>query len=318
MAFHSVLFPVDVQYGYAGGPGFATVVQQTHSGHEERVARWSSARHRYRPSKEQMTATEVAAVRHFYLERRGALHSFRFKDWHDFTSAADDTGDTDPTDQIIGEGDGAEVNFQLRKQYGSDNTYVRPIQLPVEDSVSVAFDGVEQLSGWTVSLTTGIVTFTSAPALGVVVTAGFEFDVPVRFERNIDELLSVRIPNFARADVLDIDLIEVFDEIELPELWHPGGCNNLDPFSADANLSMHDGKVQFVNPDASGLNLFLPHTEHLPGGEYFTFVIKSGASGTLNIRDDAGNIVYTAAPSGAIVRLFLVDDGGTKTWRTVP
>ena len=48
--------------------------------------------------------------------------------------------------------------------------------------VRVYLLGVEQVAGWSVDTTTGLVTFGMPPALGVEVTADFEFDVPVRFD----------------------------------------------------------------------------------------------------------------------------------------
>ena len=59
---------------------------------------------------------------------------------------------------------------------------MRRIVKPVTGTVRVALAGVEQLSGWSVETTNGIVTFDTAPASGVLITAGFEFDVPVRFD----------------------------------------------------------------------------------------------------------------------------------------
>ncbi len=58
---------------------------------------------------------------------------------------------------------------------------IRTITKPVAGTVQVYLDGVEQPSGWSVDTTTGLVTFGVPPTLGVEVTAGFEFDVPVRF-----------------------------------------------------------------------------------------------------------------------------------------
>jgi hypothetical protein len=68
------------------------------------------------------------------------------------------------------------------KHYPSGIIEVRTVWKPVADTVKVYLDGVEQLPGWSVDTTTAVVTFGMAPALGVEVTADFEFDVPVRFD----------------------------------------------------------------------------------------------------------------------------------------
>jgi uncharacterized protein (TIGR02217 family) len=77
----------------------------------------------------------------------------------------------------------SKTQFQLVKHYPSGSVIeVRTITKPVAGTVEVYLDGIEQLSGWSVDTTTGLVTFGTAPPLGVEVTADFEFDVPVRFD----------------------------------------------------------------------------------------------------------------------------------------
>ena len=85
--------------------------------------------------------------------------------------------------QLLGTGDDAETQFQLVKHYPSGSVIeVRTITKPVAGTVKVYLDGTEQALGWSVDTTTGLVIFGTAPALGVEVTADFEFDVPVRFD----------------------------------------------------------------------------------------------------------------------------------------
>ncbi len=93
------------------------------------------------------------------------------------------------------------------KAYASGSqTWTRTITKPVAGTVVVALDGVTQGSGWSVDTTTGIVTFTSAPASGVAVTAGFEFDVPVRFDT---DQLDVNLDIETKGSIASIPLIEV-------------------------------------------------------------------------------------------------------------
>ena len=49
-------------------------------------------------------------------------------------------------------------------------------------------------------------TFASAPAPGTAITAGFEFDVPVRFDT---DSLSINLANFAAGEVPSLPLVEV-------------------------------------------------------------------------------------------------------------
>ena len=70
----------------------------------------------------------------------------------------------------------------------------------------IAANAVPLSSGWTVDTTTGIVTFSAPPAAGVVITAGFEFDVPVRFDT--DEL-PITLDIERMGSIASIPLIEI-------------------------------------------------------------------------------------------------------------
>jgi uncharacterized protein (TIGR02217 family) len=110
----------------------------------------------------------------WFLVMRGQEHTFPLRDPADYTVPR----------QRIATGDGATKTFQLVKTHTVGATaFDREIQTPVTSSVRVWVNGVEQLSGWSVSRTTGIVTFTAAPADGAVIEATCAFDMRVRFNQ---------------------------------------------------------------------------------------------------------------------------------------
>src|SRR5690606_30281915 len=134
------------------------------SGDEERNASWANSRRRYDVAYGIRRADDLAAVVAFFEARNGRLYGFRFKDWGDHKSCLP-SGTSTPTDQAIGSGDGTTTAFQLVKSYASGSqTWVRTITKPVVGTVRIALDGAEQLGGWSVDTTTGVVTFDSAPA----------------------------------------------------------------------------------------------------------------------------------------------------------
>ena len=142
----------------------------------------------------------------FFEARNGRLHGFRFKDWSDYKSCAPSQAPA-PLDQPIGTGNGSVTSFALMKRYSSgDQTWNRAIIKPVADSVRLALNGVEQTSGWSVNATTGVVTFGTAPAAGVSITAGFEFDVPVRFD---SDTLDVTLDIERLGSITSIPLLEI-------------------------------------------------------------------------------------------------------------
>ena len=206
MAFHEVRFPDNIARGARGGPERRTQIVELASGDEERNASWANSRRRYDVAYGIRRADDLAAVVAFFEARNGRLHGFRFKDWADYKSGLPSKA-PGPQDQLIGEGDGATSVFQLVKRYSSGSqTWTRVITKPVADTVRIALDGTEQASGWSIDTTTGVVSFDTAPASGVVVTAGFEFDVPVRFDT---DTLDVTLDIERVGSITSIPLLEI-------------------------------------------------------------------------------------------------------------
>jgi uncharacterized protein (TIGR02217 family) len=210
--FHEVRFPTDIAIRSRGGPERRTEIVTLGSGREERNARWANSRRRYDAGYGIRSLALLSQVVQFFEERRGRLYGFRFKDRLDFRSCA--PGQTPAaTDQPLGTGAGgaAAQGFQLAKTYGAAFApWRRDIRKPVAGSVLVAVNGVPKVAGthYALDATTGIVTFPAgqAPAAGAAVTAGFEFDVPVRFDA---DRLDIDLSTFEAGDIPAIPLIEI-------------------------------------------------------------------------------------------------------------
>jgi uncharacterized protein (TIGR02217 family) len=209
-AFHEVLFPLDVALASRGGPQRRTDVVALGSGREERNARWAHSRRRYDAGYGVKSFDALMTVVAFFEERRGRLYGFRWRDRLDYSSGAPGAAPS-PTDQPIGIGDGLTATFQLVKTYGASYApYQRPIGKPVDGSVRVAVAGTEvgEGSDFTCDAATGLVTFLAGhePAVGAAVTAGFLFDVPVRFDTDDLEL---DLASFAAGAIPHIPLVEI-------------------------------------------------------------------------------------------------------------
>ena len=206
MAFHEVRFPDNISRGARGGPERRTQIVELTSGAEERNASWANSRRRYDVAYGIRRADDLAAVVAFFEARNGRLHGFRFKDWADFKSCLPSQTPA-ATNQSIGTGNGVATLFQLTKRYTSGaQSWTRAITKPVAGTVTIALNGVPQASGWSVSTATGLVTFTTAPAAGVAITAGFEFDVPVRFDTDV---LDVTLDLERLGSITSIPLVEI-------------------------------------------------------------------------------------------------------------
>ena len=206
MAFHEIRFPDNISRGARGGPERRTQIVELASGDEERNASWANSRRRYDVAYGIRRTDDLAAVVSFFEARNGRLHGFRYKDWADYKSALPSQAITQ-TDQQIGTGTGSLTTFQLAKRYTSGaQSWTRTIVKPIAGTVRVALGTVEQLTGWTLDTTTGVITFTAAPGAGVIVRAGFEFDVPVRFDT---DMLDVTLDIERLGSITSIPLLEI-------------------------------------------------------------------------------------------------------------
>ncbi|MBO6719156.1 MAG: DUF2460 domain-containing protein [Rhizobiaceae bacterium] len=209
-SFHEILFPTAISFGATGGPERRNEIVRLTSGAEQRNARFQASRRRYDVGTGVRSLEDLQELIAFFEARRGSLHGFRFRDPFERRSGAPAVA-VAPTDQQIGTGDGSNRDYQLTKIYGAGaDGYQRPITKPVAGTVRVAVGGVEKTLGadFEVDVTTGIVTFVEAetPGSESIVTAGFEFDVPVRFDI---EHLSVSLTAFEAGQVPTIPLVEI-------------------------------------------------------------------------------------------------------------
>lgn len=206
MAFDEVRLPLKVGYGAGGGPSFLTEVVTIDNGFERRNQVWSQARRKYDARTGVRSLEDAAVLVAFFQARAGRARGFRLKDWADYSSAGDGVSAPTAVDQLLAIGDGVTKNFQLVKTYRSGGvSYARRVTKPVGGSVMIAVDGVVAMTGWSVVETTGTVMFSVAPVAGARVTAGFLFDVPVRFDTDYLDL-TAREPHLYEGKV---PLIEI-------------------------------------------------------------------------------------------------------------
>ena len=209
-AFHEALFPLDIALGAAGGPERATEIVTTLTGREERNTRLAHSRRRWDAGYGVTSLAQLAAVVAFFEERRGRLYGFRWRDRLDHSSAPPGVA-AGPLDQALGSGTGTQAQFGLRKLYGGAHApYARPIAKPVAGTVRVAVDGAERTEGthYALDATLGTVTFLPdhVPGPGAAVTAGFLFDVPVRFDT---DFLEVNLTAFEAGQIPRIPILEI-------------------------------------------------------------------------------------------------------------
>ncbi|WP_299651718.1 DUF2460 domain-containing protein [uncultured Jannaschia sp.] len=207
MSFHEVRFPARLSYGSSGGPMRQTDIVALANGFEHRNSPWEHSRRQYNAGLGLRSLDDVGELIAFFEARRGRLHGFRWKDWLDYKSCRSSKS-VSCTDQVIAQTDGQTTNFHFSKAYASGGiTYRRPITKIVPESVVLAVDGTEvPNTEYDLHAETGMVQFMKAPSSGAILTAGFEFDVPARFDT--DSIIS-SIASFQAGDILDIPVVEL-------------------------------------------------------------------------------------------------------------
>lgn len=207
--FHDVRFPVSIALGATGGPERINEIVLLTSGREKRNQRQAHARRRYDAGGGIRAIADIELLTEFFEARRGSLYAFRFRDPFDHRSCKLAAVPA-PADQVIGIGDGATTQFSLVKSYGTGaDAYVRPITKPVSGSVRLAVGGAELAEGsdFTVDDLSGVVTVVAPPSADTPITAGFQFDTPVRFDT---DHLRVSLAAFEAGEALSVPLLEVF------------------------------------------------------------------------------------------------------------
>jgi uncharacterized protein (TIGR02217 family) len=206
-------------YPCASSPRTKTTIQVDSGGGEQRNQDWEHPLHRFvLPEAAGRDWAVIEALMKHWRVMRGPFRSFPWRDPLDKASIdlrIPDEPDIElqarisANDQAIGTGTGFTDSFPLVKTYSvGPETYQRPIYLPVLSSVKVAADGVLVPSAdYTVSRPGGVVTFDVPPLAGVEVTAGYMFDVEVRFES--DDAFEGILRTYAIGGFADITLIEL-------------------------------------------------------------------------------------------------------------
>lgn len=207
-------------YNFTSSPRFSTSITAVASGSERRNRNWLHPLHKFNAPEGVRCNEDVFDLLRMWYAFGGPECSFAFRDPMDFASVQLDFPGTPPditaTDQIIGTGDSMTTEFQLIKNYTyGTRSYNREVYLPITDSVLVNLNGHELDDGilpggpytWDVDRNSGVVTISPAPSFGLVVTAGFLFDVEARFES--DTSLDSVIKAFKQSGYAELNFVEV-------------------------------------------------------------------------------------------------------------
>ncbi|KAF1706294.1 DUF2460 domain-containing protein [Pseudoxanthomonas sacheonensis] len=197
MAFLDFRLPTRVEAGFSAIPTHKTRIKTLVGGNEKRNAGWTGSKRRYTSAYAGFNRAERAELLNAAEATDGMVYAFRFKDWNDFRVEL----------QTLGVAPAGSTPIQLIKTYTfGPRTKTRTITKPVTATV-VVYENDVLKPGSTSSLT-GLFTPTDPWTPAAVISATFDFDVPVRFAT--DEIEFV-LPH---KDICQVkcELVEVFNE----------------------------------------------------------------------------------------------------------
>lgn len=319
MGFHEIEFPRDISYGSSGGVAHSTAVVELASGHEQRIVRSNTPRNVFDVSYALKDWATLRTVLDFNRARQGRAHGFRYWDPSDYSTNPlqtpwnDDTVDATDEDVVIGTGGGGVTDFQLAKVYTSGpTTRTRAITRPISGTVVVSLDSgsgpVSQPSGWSVDITTGIITFTTAPTNGVVVRAGCKFNVPVRFE---DDELSISLDDFDNGSCPPIRLIEILEGAVVDDLYPYRGASTQ---TSAESISLSPAMGHFVQVDMTAASqvVRLPnHAAYFEGHDVWT--LENIGANDFDVEYEGTSLGTVAAGDWATISLGR-DNSGARAW----
>lgn len=199
--FYEISFPKNISIRSKYYIEYNTNINKSKNGREQRISNRDEPLLSYNIVTGIKTKEDINSIIKLFKLVKGRAIGFRFKDWLDYSA----------TNQTIGIGDGETKEFQLIKSYTTilDNeniTYIRKILKPVKSTVNVFVNGVNYNDSAKINYTNGKVIFNNPVPVNEVITANFEFDVPVRFD---NDTLEVSMLNTNAGEINNIKLIEI-------------------------------------------------------------------------------------------------------------
>lgn len=196
--FYEIRFPESISIKSTTSINFNTNITSSKNGKEKRIINRSESIMVYDIVSGVKSKQDIEEVTKLFRLVKGRAIGFRYKDWLDYSAI----------NQQIDIGDGEKTKFKLIKTYtdlNSKNKYIREIKKPVENTVKISLDNIPNKS-FSVDYTNGNIIFKETPANSTIITASFEFDVPVRFDS--DEL-EISLDSLNSGKIKDIRLIEI-------------------------------------------------------------------------------------------------------------
>jgi uncharacterized protein (TIGR02217 family) len=184
----NLLFPKirGLAWDIVKNPTFSTEIQSSLAGREVRMQNFQNPIWEFTlayeyllndpRTRDENEQTPLETLVGFFLARGGQFDDFLLNET-DLTQRLEDSVFTG---QPIGTGDGSNKNFQLMRNFGG---FLEACQNPANQAATIYVSGrAPQVQGVDYTISLGLVSFATAPALNAAITADFTFLHRVRFD----------------------------------------------------------------------------------------------------------------------------------------
>ena len=195
--FYDIVFPESISMKSSYIIEYNTIINKSKNGNELRISNYDYPLLSYNVINEIKTKTELEDIINFFKLVKGRAYGFKFKDWLDYKVI----------NQNIAVADGEQKDFQLIKTYNINNKLqTRKITKPKQ--VSIFINNQNITTNISINYENGIITFNTPPEKDTIISASFEFYVPVRFDNDKIEIV---MKNEKVGEIKDLKIVELLN-----------------------------------------------------------------------------------------------------------
>lgn len=195
--FYDIVFPESISMKSSYIIEYNTIINKSKNGNELRISNYDYPLLSYNVINDIKTKKELENIINFFKLVKGRAYGFKFKDWLDYKA----------TNQNIAVADGEQKEFQLIKTYNINNrVQIRKITKPKQVSIFVNNQNI--IENININYSNGIITFNTPPKKDTIISASFEFYVPVRFDNDKIEIV---MKNEKVGEIKDLKIVELLN-----------------------------------------------------------------------------------------------------------
>ena len=193
--FYDIVFPESISIKSSYIIEYNTIINKSKNGSELRISNYDYPLLSYNVVNDIKTKKELEEIINFFKLVKGRAYGFKFKDWLDYKAI----------NQNIAIANGEQTEFQLIKTYNINNKIqIRKITKPANVSIFINQQNITQ--NININYNNGIITFNIPPEKDAIITATFDFYVPVRFDNDKIEII---MKNEKVGEIKDLKIVEL-------------------------------------------------------------------------------------------------------------